>query len=478
MERSVGGLRDRFYRDLTEDYLERQTQSSLYRFFWRESMEELLKESLPCLLSQSPVPGEDLSELLARDFPDFLGEENLYPKHGAQVIKQLSGEMKKHPPEAERLLLWSQSGKKRWDFWEKLQLNDAGYQAGLITDTEYYLWLIDYLAAHGIYYKDTIKGAGEKKENLNGHRWLLPLLSKAPPRLDEKTGEPIAPGWKSRAEIPVFAVAQVERDLKRMAALLREERAAEKTEIANRLHNLKIRHKSPGGGDRSVEYLPWLTRRLKRMALHVTIKNWLQYSGYPLIVYDEVERRKEKKKERKSDFSMRLFEAFCDSPTGYSFQRKQPGGAENWQTDENGFCLLAPDQIDPLLECLRQSGRTYFYIPLAVDLYSGCTFFAAGKENYEEAYENAGKEARAAYRAAEELFCFDYLRLEPYPANLGGAFRLSAAFHENAGKSFQAVLSAFKRYCVAEQDGPRRMLQRLNEDEPAGIPAPFRKAFE
>ena len=166
MERSVGGLRDRFYRDLTEDYLERQTQSSLYWFFWRESMEELLKESLPCLLSQSPVPGEDLSELLARDFPDFLGEEDLCPKHGARVIKQLSGEMKKHPLEAERLLLWSQSGKKRWDFWEKLQLNDAGYQAGLITDTEYYLWLIDYLAAHGIYYKDTIKGAGENKENL------------------------------------------------------------------------------------------------------------------------------------------------------------------------------------------------------------------------------------------------------------------------------------------------------------------------
>ena len=29
-----------------------------------------------------------------------------------------------------------------------------------------------------------------------------------------------------------------------------------------------------------------------------------------------------------------------------------------------------------------------------------------------------------------------------------------------------------------EKDGPRRMLQRLNEDEPDGIPDPFRKAFD
>ncbi|MCI9121110.1 MAG: hypothetical protein HFG00_06240 [Oscillibacter sp.] len=482
MERSVGGLRDRFYRDLTEEYQERQTQSSLYRFFWRESMEELLKESLPRLLSQNPVPEKDLSELLARDFPDFLPEEDLCPRHGARVIEQLSGEMKKHPLEAGHLLLWSQSGKKRWDFWEKLQLNNAGYQAGLITDTEYYLWLVDCLAAHGAYYKETIKGAGANGENLNGHKWLLPLLCKVPPRLDEKTGKPIRPGWKKREKDGtfVFAAAQVERDLKRMADLIREEQAAGRTAISGQLHNLKITVRTAKGGERRVDYLRWLTGQLERMALHITIKNWLQYSGYPLVVYDGAEGRREKKgdRERKSDFSMRLFEAFCDSPEGYLFQRKKLGGAESWQVDGNGFCLLAPDQIAPLLESLRQSGRTYFYIPLAVDLYSGCTFFLAGKENYEEAYESAGKETRAAYQAAEERFCFDYLRLEPYPANLGGAFRLSACFHENAGKSFQTVLGAFKRYCMAEQDGPRQTLQQLNEDEPAGTPAPFRKAFE
>ena len=481
MGQPVGGVRDRFYRDLTEDYLERQTQSSLYQFFWREGMEELLRESLPRLLDRKPVPGENLEELLARDFPDFAWKE-AGPEGGAGIIKQLSGEMKKRPSEARRLLLGSQEGEKRWDFWEALHLNDAGYRAGLITDGAYYLWLIEYLAAHGAYYKETIKGAGANGKNLNGHKWLLPLLRKAPPRLDEKTGKPVAPGQKRREKdkIFVFAVAQVERDLKRMADLIREERAAGRADISGQLHDLKITVRTAEGGKRRAEYLPWLTGRLARAALHITIKNWLQYSGYPLVVYGGEEQRRKKKsgRERKSDFSMRLFESFCDGPEGYRFQRKRPGKAEGWQMDGNGFCLLAPDQAGPLAESLRQSGRAYFYLPLAVDLYSGCTFFLAGKENYEEAYESAGKEERERYRTSKERFCFDYLRLEPYPANLAGAFRLGATFHENAGKSFQTVLDAFKRYCAVERNGPRQLLQRLNEDEPAGLPVPFRGAFE
>lgn len=388
----------------------------------------------------------------------------------------------KAPSEA-GLLLESRDEKKRWDFWEKLQLNNAGYQAGLITDTKYYLWMIEYLSVHGAYYKETIKDAGENGENLNGHRWLIPLLRKAPPRLDETTGKPIPPGWKKREKDQtfVFAVAQVERDLKRMAALLRKEEETKRTDISGRLHDLKISGRTGAGGDRPAEYLPWLTGRLERMALHITIKNWLQYSGYPLVVYDKVEGRREKRRdrERKNDFSMRLFETFCDGPEGYSLQRKKPGGSESWQMDGNGFCLLAPDQIDPLLESLRQSGRIYVYLPLAVDLYSGCTFFLAGKENYEEAYESAGKAERLAYKKSKERFCFDYLRLpERDSTNVGGAFRLSPTFHENAGKSCQTVLDAFKRYCMTEKNGPRQTLQRLNEDEPAGIPVPFRKAFE
>lgn len=485
MGRSVGGLRDRFYRDLIEDYQERHTQSTLHRFFWRESMEELLRESLPRLLSKEPVPGESLSKLLDRDFPGFLPEGDVRFDLDGQMTERLAAEMKQHRAAAKRLLLGPRDGGRRWDFWEMLRLNDAGYRAGLITDTEYYLWLIEYLAAHGVYYKETIKGAGEKGKDLNGRRWLIPLLQKAPPRLDEETGKPIRPGWKKRETDGdyVFAVAQVERDLKRMADLLREERAAEGTAISGRLHNLKVLDQSGEDGGRAADYLPWLTGRLARTALHITIKNWFQYSGYPLVVYDGVNSRKEKKKDRdrKNDFSMRLFEAFCDSPEGYSFQRKEPGVSESWQMDGNGFCLLAPDQIGPLLESLRQSGRTYFYLPLAVDLYSGCTFFLAGRENYEEVYESAGEEERARYRKSKEQFCFDYLRLEPHPVNMGGAFRMVPAFLRNTGKnwkSYQTVLDSFRSYCMMKKDGPRRMLQRLNEDEPDGIPDPFRKAFD
>ena len=36
--------------------------------------------------------------------------------------------------------------KERRDFWEELWLRDAAYRAGLITDTDYYLWLVEYLA--------------------------------------------------------------------------------------------------------------------------------------------------------------------------------------------------------------------------------------------------------------------------------------------------------------------------------------------
>ena len=482
MERSVGGIRETFYLDLIDDYEERQMQSTLYRFFWRESMERLLRENLPRLLSKEPDPAESLSEMLEQDFPDFLTVE-LLPKNSPQVLKQLSGAMQRRRTEARGLLLRSPAEKKRRDFWEELWLNDAGFKAKLITEEAYLLWLIEYLAAHGIYYKENIKGAGKDGEPLNGHRWLLPLLRESPPRLDKKTGEPMAPGWKRLEKDGrlVFAAAQVEKDLRSMAAMLQEKPEAERMEILGRLRGIKIPLRAADGRELTAYYLPWLSGQLKRMALHITIKNWLQFSGYPLLVYGEPEkasRKKEKSRERKSDFSMRLFETFCDSPEGYDFHRKNPDGRTGWHMDENGFCLLAPEQIDSLVKSLTQSKKAFFYLPLAVDLYSGCTFFAAGKENYEEVYEIAGQEARKAYQRAKETFCFDYLRVEPYPVNMAGAFQLSPAFHKNAGKSYQTVLNDFKRYCMREKGALRQTLQRLNEDEPAGIPAPFSSAFE
>ena len=88
----------------------------------------------------------------------------------------------------------------------------------------------------------------------------------------------------------------------------------------------------------------------------------------------------------------------------------------------------------------------------------------AGKENYEETHESAGKEARTAYQAAEKRFCFDYLRLKQDSVNAGGAFWLRPTFHENAGKSCQTVLNAFKRLCITAKDGPAAQRGRARRD--------------
>lgn len=454
MEKSVNdGIREDFYYDLIETY-ERQAEASfLYRYFWAESVAELLEEHFP----QLPVA------------------EPLAPKNGPRIKKRLGETMKERPEWARGLLLKPAPGKarkERRDFWEELWLNDAGYSAGLISDTEYYLWLVDYLSARDIYYKD--KGSG--KRNRNGHTWLYRLLlaglQMEPGQLQTRDGENIR------------TKAQVGRDLAKLARMIQDERSAGEAETAGRLHDLKLQVKTAGGMIVLKDYLPWLTAMLARMALHIKIKTWLQDSGYPLV--EEGWAKDPPKKPRKQDFSMRLFEAYCDSAEGYEFHRKAPGGkaaAQGWRLDGLGFCVLEPDQFEPLLEVLERRGNAAVYLPLAVDLYSGCVFFLAGKENYKNAYRTADEEARKAYRNAEARFCFDYLRLDRgrrkgFPGDVGGAFQLRPTFHENAGKSYQAVLSAFKRYCMAGKNSARQAVRAFNGTEPAGIPDVFRWAFD
>lgn len=220
------------------------------------------------------------------------------------------------------------------------------------------------------------------------------------------------------------------------------------------------------------------------MAVHIKVKTWLQDSGYPLGRKDKAENPP--REPRKQDFSLRLFEAYCDSGEGYEFYRKDLGGQENsgdWHTDSQGFCMLELSQADSLREILEQSGGRYLYIPLAIHLGSGCIFFLAGKENYREAYEKAGRLLKEAYRQANGCCCFDYLRLDEgyqaqFPGDVGGAFRLQPAFHENQGRSCLDVFMDFKRYCLSGTCSPRRTVKNFNEEAPDGIPDAFRWAFD
>lgn len=277
----------------------------------------------------------------------------------------------------------------------------------------------------------------------------------------------------------------VEKKLAEAANLIRQERNAGGTEIAVRLHNLKRSVKNRNGETiRKEDYLPWLTAHLERMAVHIKIKTWLQDSGYSLGGRGKAD--KPPKEPRKQDFSLRLFEAYCDSGEGYEFYRKDLGGRENsgeWHMDSQGFCMLELSQADELRECLEQSGGRYLYIPLAVHLGSGCTFFLAGRENYRESYEKAEKELKEAFKEAKGCCCFDYLRLDKgyqaqFPGDVGGAFRLQPAFHENQGRSCLEVFRDFKRYCLAGIEGPRRAVKNFNEEAPDGIPDAFRWAFD
>ena len=480
MGESVNGIRGAFYSDIIYDYQckydDKREKSFLYRAFWAEGVSGLLKrldrslsEHLAGDGHESPNPLEKYmapfcpnSRPGSWDYPWHLAKQPLKPGDESRIKEQLAAAMAEHPAWAKGLLTKTvpeKGRKERRDFWEELWLRDAAYRAGLITDTDYYLWLVEYLAVRDIYYKDN--------SIANAHLWLKRLLHKT-----GVAGEDLA------------VKANVEKKLAEAAALIRQERDAGGTEIAARLHNLKRSVKNRNGETiRKEDYLPWLTARLERMAVHIKVKTWLQDSGYPLGRKDKAETPP--REPRKQDFSLRLFEAYCDSGEGYEFYRKDLGGQENsgdWHTDNQGFCMLELSQADGLREVLEQSGGRYLYIPLAIHLGSGCIFFLAGKENYREAYEKAGRLLKEAYRQANGC-CFDYLRLDEgyqaqFPGDVGGAFRLQPAFHENQGRSCLDVFMDFKRYCLSGTCSPRRTVKNFNEEAPDGIPAAFRWAFD
>lgn len=462
MEGPVNGLRKVFCRDLTEDYLERQKKSFLYRAFWSENMTGLLKAHFPQLLEEEPPA----------------------PKDGKRLREQMGKAMQERPQWARSLLLREPGWKKRRDIWEELWLNDAGCRAGIITDTEYYLWLVEYLAEHDIYRTNIYYYDAEReRRKYEPHQWLYMLLQAG---LDRNPGE-----WKEalhghkpdRLQTGPAGADLSKTDVEKALALLAEQIRDDRDRIAGRLHKVTYVAKTRDGRKKK-DYLPLLTRRLEWLALHIKIKNWLQDSGYPLVGDD---REAKGKKPRKTDFTMRLFEAYCDSAEGYEFRRKT-GGSGNWRLDGLGFCVLDadadPDQLKAVLEA-QAAGRDadpYLYLPLAVHLGSGCVFFLAGKAIYEEAYQNAGPEAQADYKTAQARYCFDYLRLtedysERFPGK--GAFCLRPVFHENAGKSCKKILDQFKGYCVdRDGDSPLHAVMEYNGTEPDGIPEAFRWAFE
>ena len=179
---------------------------------------------------------------------------------------------------------------------------------------------------------------------------------------------------------------------------------------------------------------------------------------------------------------MRLFDAYCDSPSGYDFT---PRSLSGWHMSGKEFCVLDADgHLEQLLNALRQrdrqNGGAYLYLPLAVHLQSGCVLFLAGKAVYESVYEKAGRMARDAYKSDKNLFCFDYLRLDNafWTVNAADApFRLRPAFHENADRSYSAVLNDFKRYCVVGIKSAIEVVRGLNDEAPSGTPGAFLWAF-
>ena len=294
MGHTVGGLRDSFYRDLRREYRDKGVDSFLYRYFWTEAVTGLLEEYFPRLSLECPVQPENSGQIGAR------------LKDAAAVYKEL----------LLRPVLQKRDRKERRDFWEELWLNDAGYQAGLISDRDYYLWLVEYLAVHDLYYKDT--------SIWDGRQWLDKLLREG----WLGAGEARVPGlWRQKSGKSVFSTAQIATDLRELAERIKTNRE----EIAGRLHGLE---------EEGEDYLLWLTQRLKQMALHIRIKDWLQNSGYPLLKEGDMSARFSAKISRKQDFSMRLLEAYCAS--GWGFLRRERDRGESigsWRLTEDGFCL-------------------------------------------------------------------------------------------------------------------------------------------
>ncbi len=288
MGNAVGGLRDRFYRDLRREYRDEGVNSFLYRYFWTEAVTELLEEYVPQFPAECPLQPENSSRIRA------LLEEAV--RERPELLLRPAPEKKRRKPGEEAVR--DKDKTERRDFWEELWLNDAGYQADLISDTDYYLWLVEYLAARDLYYKDT--------SMWDGRRWLDKLLREG----WLGAGEVRVPGlWRQKSGRAVPSTTQTGADLRELAKQIKTDREA----VAFRLHELEVEGE---------DYLPWLTGRLKQMALHIKIKDWLQNSGYPLIKEGDMSARFSAKRARKQDFSMRLLEAYCDSGRGGGFLRQ------------------------------------------------------------------------------------------------------------------------------------------------------------
>ena len=435
MGQPVSNLRDRFYRRLILTYRKEGVDSFLYRYFWTESITELLNKYLPAYLGS--VRPED---------------------EGA--IKERLSEALRRPLDPEP----KKTKKKKSDFWEELWLRDARVQAGLMSKADYFLWLAEYLADHGTYYKDT--------SMWDGRLWLDALLKKG---LDWKEGTR-EPGRRELNSDRVYT-AQLGKDLKQLV----EEIGHDRARIAGRMDRLTEKYRSV------------LTARLKQMALHVKIKNWLQNSGYYLSTIREKDVDKEpfqREAREKQDFTLRMFETYCASTGGGGFFAPGSGtDSGGWRLDNQGFCLLEADRLEKLREELDREEKTCLYLPLGVDPRSGCVFFLAGKENYRELYEAGEKKAKEAYDVSPARFCFDYLRLDRehlkrFPWDVGGAFRLRPKFHENAKKSYQDILEDFEWYCLDGDErepgggSPREAVRELNRERPARIPEEFSWAFD
>lgn len=469
MGENVSRIRDVFYNDLINEYQNYQQRSFLYQYFLAESVRELQKKLEKSLEEEQAWP--------------VIGSR-IWPEDASGIRKHLRDVMKKHEGWARGLLLRDPPGKKdkreRRDFWEELWLNDAGYGAGLITDREYYLWLVEYLAARDIYYKDP----GVGKNLKDAHAWLYDLIYEGLRGTENALTREELVRREPMKIINIRTKSQVESDLKKLAELMRGERDESKAGSAevksvDRLHHLK---KQTAKG-KNIGYLLWLTGRLERMAIHIKIKTWLQDSGYPFKVTGK--EGKTAKEPRKQDFSMRIFETYFDSH--YEFTRKGWGG-EDWHM-EGEFCVADRNLAETLLAAVRESGNDTFYVPLAVHIFTGCVFFLAGKENYREMYEKMDerkpedKRRKDAYEKAESCG-FDYLRmdedrLDGCPWDVGGALKMGPFYHKNAGKKYDDVLMEFKLYCLSgDIDSPMEAVRIWNGEKPEEIPDAFHWAFD
>lgn len=490
MENHVSGIRDVFYRDLIKEYRDKSERSLLYRHFWAKGMEELLKTVRKGLPKKT---GKDLPEIN----PENRHELEHWLRDAMQHHPEAVGLLQKNPP----------ARKERRDFWKELWLWDACYQAGRVTDTEYYVWLVGYLDARDEYYKDT--GNGSIRE---AHVWLYPLLQAGLRGTEWELAQEKL--WEKDAFGKIKTIrtkTQVEGDLRRLAELLQSQRGEGKAEpdrgdqgqqgegkaepvrgepnlemgkVSSRLHGLKKTFKAKRGNQKKeTDYLPWLTLRLKRTALHIKVKTWLQDSGYPYKQEGEITGGG--KAPRKQDFSMQLLDAYMgscydmkESGGAWDFIRKGQGGGASlgmWQFDGK-FCTADQTLVKQLAEKVQQCGKASIYIPLGIHVRTGCIFFLAGSENYHDMYEQERGAVKGAYGRAKEnvCCCFDYLRLED-PGGFRGELRMQPCFHENAGKDYGTVLGDFKRYCETQL---LPAMEAWNEEAPPGIPPAFLWAFD